>query len=74
MEQFLQKCVPGVGKVHLTMIRNVTAWALEIFDKTEGWGNTLEETRMYARVSPVFGEYGCFTFGWHLYLKRSGRV
>lgn len=71
LEQFLQKCVPGVGKVHLTMIRNVTAWALEIFDKTEGWGNTLEETRMYARVSPVFGEYGCFTFGWHLYLKEA---
>lgn len=73
LEEFVQKAGGKKRKLQLVMERNAVIWALELENKTEGWGNTLEEARMYRRVSLVFSEYGFYKYGWFLYLKRDLR-
>ncbi|MFR5602535.1 MAG: hypothetical protein ACLTKI_09445, partial [Lachnospiraceae bacterium] len=69
LEQFFARTTGSKRKMHLTMARNAVAWILGMLDKESGWGNTLEEARMYQRFSPVFAEYGFFKYIWYLYQK-----
>lgn len=73
MEEFAGKKSERNWKPQAAMERNAVAWALGLIEKRDGWGNTLEEARMYRRVSPVFMEYGFFCYGWFLYLNRDER-
>ncbi len=69
LKQAAEKLAGQKKKIRTAMERNMILWALELYDKTEGWGNTLEEARMYRRVSPVFAEYGFFCYACSLYKK-----
>lgn len=73
MEEFAGKKPERNWKPQAAMEKNAVVWALGLVDKRDGWGNTLEEARMYRLVSPVFMEYGFFCYGWFLYLNRDRR-
>ena len=69
LTEFTERVAAGRRRIPLVMERNMVLWALELRDKQEGWGNTLEEARMYRRVSPVYAEYGFFCYARFLYQK-----
>lgn len=70
MEEVTKEVSENKRRIHTTMVRNAVIWLLSLRDKCENWENTLEEARMYRRLSPVFAEYGFYRYGWFLYLKN----
>ena len=70
MEQFAGKVPERNRKLQAVMERRAVIWALSLAERKEEWGNTPAESRMYGRISPVFMEYGFFSYGWFLYLNR----